>query len=363
MLYTRAIQHESRSAMASWLTSRTMVSPSRQITMSASFSLFSIRERLDHVSGQLKIKSKPGYGTQVTLVAPLRRDDTTTREERHEHENSPWVVPWRGSVMRETLRILVVDDDRRMTKTLANIFRVKGYEAVVAHSGSEALEKVMEGPLDYAQNKPFDYAQNGPLDCVLTDIRMPDLDGVELYRAIKARRPDLPVVLMTAYSADRLVEEGLEEGAIAALTKPLDINALLCFFSSLRWEQSVVVVDDDTRFCETLADILRQRSFAVTPVTDPYGVVERLKAKGQVVLLDMKLDGVGSLEVLKQIREQYPCLPVILMTGYREEMAQEIAVALKLGAYACLYKPFQIEELLQLLTKIRRQELRRVLGC
>jgi two-component system response regulator HydG len=273
--------------------------------------------------------------------------------------------------MSELLRILVVDDDRRMAKTLASIFRVKGYEAVVAHSGSEALNKMAGGPFGCAQDrpfggaqdKPFGCAQNGPFDCVLSDIRMPEMDGVELYRAIKARWPDLPMVLITAYSADRLVEEGLEEGAVAALTKPLDINALLRFFSSLRREHSVVVVDDDARFCQTLADMLQQRSFTVTPVTDPHGVVKMLKAEGQVVLLDMKLDGVGGLEVLRQIREHYPRLPVILVTGYREEMAQEIAVALKMGAYACLYKPFQIEELLQLLTRIRRQELRRVLGC
>jgi two-component system response regulator HydG len=257
--------------------------------------------------------------------------------------------------MRETLRILVVDDDRRMAKSLANIFRGKGYEAVVAHSGSEALEKVMESLLGCAQN--------APLDCVLTDIRMPDLDGVALYRAIKARQPDLPVVLMTAYATDRLVEEGLEEGVIAALTKPLDINALLCFFSSLHREHSVAVVDEDAQFCEILADKLKRRGFAMIPVADPYGVVERLKAKEQVVLLDMKPNGVGGLEVFKQIKKQYPHLPVILMTGYREEMAQEIAVASKMGAYACLYKPFQIEELLQLLTKIRRQDLRRALGC
>ena len=135
--------------------------------------------------------------------------------------------------MSETLRILVVDDDCRMAKTLANIFRFKGYEAVVAHSGSEALEKVMEGPFSYAQDRPFGCAQNGSFGCVLSDIRMPEMDGVELYRAIKARRPDLPMVLMTAYSTNRLVKEGLEEGAMAAFTKPVDIDALLALFSSL----------------------------------------------------------------------------------------------------------------------------------
>ena len=127
--------------------------------------------------------------------------------------------------MSELLRILVVDDDRTMAKTLASIFRVKGYEAVVAHSGSEALNKMAGGP--------FGYARNGSFDCVLSDIRMPEMDGVELYRAIKARWPDLPMVLITAYSADRLVEEGLEEGAVAAFTKPVDIDALLALFSSL----------------------------------------------------------------------------------------------------------------------------------
>ena len=247
--------------------------------------------------------------------------------------------------MSETLRILVVDDDRSMAKTLVDIFKVKGYEAEAAYSGPEALEKVAAGPFD----------------CVLTDIKMPKVNGVELYRAIKARRPDLPVVLMTAYSTDKLVREGLEEGAIASLTKPLDIGLLLAFFSFLRKERSIVIVDDDPQFCKTLGDILRARGFAVTQVTDPHDVVERIEAHGQVVLLDMKLNGIGGLAVLKEIREQYPHRPVILVTGYREEMASAIEAALQIGAYTCLYKPFEIDELLQLLTEVRRQDLGRVL--
>jgi len=199
-------------------------------------------------------------------------------------------------------------------------------------------------------------------DCVLTDIKMPEVNGVELYRAIKALRPDLPLVFMTAYSTDRFVKEGLEEGAIATLTKPLDINLLLSFFSSLRKERSIVIVDDDPQFCKTLGDILRARGFAVTQITDPHNVVGRVKPDGQVVLLDMKLNDVSGLEVLEEIRERYPRLPVVLVTGYRQEMGRAIEAALKIGAYTCLYKPFQIEELLQLVTEIRRQEQGRILG-
>ena len=92
------------------------------------------------------------------------------------------------------------------------------------------------------------------------------------------------------------------------------------------------------------------------------GYCEELKADGQVVLLDMKLKGVSGLDILKEIRVQYPHLPVVLVTGYREEMSGAVEAALKISAYTCLYKPFEIEELLQLLGEIRRQEMARILG-
>jgi CheY-like chemotaxis protein len=232
-----------------------------------------------------------------------------------------------------------------MAKTLCDIFQVKGYETEAAHSGREALEKV----------------KSQSFDCVLSDIKMPTVDGVELYRTIKAIQPDLPVVLMTAYSADSLVKEGLEEGVIAVLTKPLDIGLLLNFFSFLRKERSIAVVDDDPLFCGTLADILRLRGFAVTEITDPLAVVPRLERDAGVVLLDMKLNSVGGLTVLQEIKKQLPHLPVILVTGYRREMACAIEAALQLGAYTCLYKPFDIDEVLELLAQIRHQELRGIL--
>ena len=112
--------------------------------------------------------------------------------------------------MNKTLRILIVDDDCSMTRTLSDILRFTGYDTEIAHSGAEALEK-----LDLS----FDY--------IISDIKMPDMNGVELCRAIKARQPETPVILMTAYSADSLIQEGLAAGVLSILTKPLDIEKLL----------------------------------------------------------------------------------------------------------------------------------------
>jgi DNA-binding NtrC family response regulator len=227
-----------------------------------------------------------------------------------------------------------------------DILELNGYEAEAAHSGSEALDKV----------------DKGRFDCLITDIKMPQMNGVELYRAIKAMQPDLPVVLMTAYATDNLVKEGLEEGAIATLTKPLDINLLLGFFSTLRKERPIVIVDDDPEFCKTLGDILRVRGFQVTQITDPQHAVEGIGADVEVVLLDMKLNEITGLDLLKEIRARYPHMPVILVTGYRAEMAPAIQAALNINAYTCLYKPLQIDELIEVLREVHHQALARVLG-
>ncbi|MGD1994940.1 MAG: response regulator [Anaerolineae bacterium] len=248
--------------------------------------------------------------------------------------------------MADPTRILIVDDDPSMTKTLSDVFALEGYQSEVAHSGPEALSKIA----------------HSCFDCMLTDIRMPGLNGVDLYRAIKARQPGLPVVLMTAYSADMLIQQGLAEGAIAALTKPLKIDQLLAFLSSVRTGRTVVIVDDDPLFCQTLGDILRRRGYAIQAISCPDGVVSEIAADARVVLLDMRLNGVDGHQVFLQIREQHPNLPVILVTGYLREMAESVEQALGASAYTCLSKPLHMEQLLEALTEAWHQRLHQVLA-
>ena len=75
--------------------------------------------------------------------------------------------------MNPKLRILIVDDNRRVACTLADILSILGYAPVEAYSGAEALEKV----------------RLQVFDCVLTDVKMPGLDGLELYRQLRQVRP------------------------------------------------------------------------------------------------------------------------------------------------------------------------------
>lgn len=245
--------------------------------------------------------------------------------------------------MNQNLRILVVDDDRRMTRTLADILSMSGHEVVEVFSGPDALEKV----------------RTMTFDCVLTDVKMPEMNGVELHRQLREAQPGLPVVLMTAYAADALISQGLEEGVIGVFDKPLDMNQLLSFFISLSRNRVIVVVDDDTALCQMLGGILKIRGFNVELVTEPRADMELMEADAQVLLLDMKLDVVGELGKLKEIRKGYPTLPVLLITGHRHEMANIIQGALDIDAFiSYLYKPLDIPQLLETLAKLQVKRLK-----
>ena len=161
---------------------------------------------------------------------------------------------------------------------------------------------------------------------------------------------------MTAYSTHRLINESLEEGVVSVLSKPLDLNLILSFFSFLRKERSIVVIDDNYDFCQMIGEVLRERDFSVTEITDPHNM--EITKDVNIVLLDMKLNNTDGLEVLKDIKEKYPSMPVVLVTAYGEEMASKIKQALEVSAHTCLYKPFQLQELLKVIGEIRNKKLR-----
>ena len=247
--------------------------------------------------------------------------------------------------MNPKLRILIVDDDRRMTHTLSDILTLQGYTVSEAWSGPIALEKV---------KAEF-------FDCVLTDVRMPGMNGVELHRELQKLRPDLLVVLMTAYASENLLQQGLAQGAAGTLEKPLDLNILLDFFAMLSKTRTVAIVDDDPAFCQTIADILEMRGYRVVVTTDPHENIDQMVDQAEVLLLDMKLNRINGLDIMKKVRQNYPTLPVLLITGYRDEMAALIQGAEAIHAYASLYKPLAIPEFLKTLAKIQTEKYKRLL--
>jgi len=103
-------------------------------------------------------------------------------------------------------RVLVVDDDRRMRRTLQIVIERMGWESVGASDASEARAQL----------------STARFDLVLTDLKMPETSGIDLLEAIRAEHPKLPVILITAYGTIQTAVEAMRKGASDYVLKPFD---------------------------------------------------------------------------------------------------------------------------------------------
>ena len=107
--------------------------------------------------------------------------------------------------------ITVVDDDESVRESLPDLLKEFGFEAQTFSSAEEFLGS---GTLAAAS-------------CVITDVRMPGMDGIELQRRIRLERPTLPVILLSAHHNADIRQQAIDEGAAAFLYKPFDATDLL----------------------------------------------------------------------------------------------------------------------------------------
>ena len=251
----------------------------------------------------------------------------------------------------EKASILIVDDNASLCQTMSFILGRKGYAVATARDGLEALARVKE--------KPY--------NIIFMDIKMPLMDGVETYKRIKKVRPKAVVVMMTAYAVEDLIQEALQEGAYDIIYKPLDIEKMLALIERAKNNNRgalIMVVDDDPGTCIPLKNILSKRGYkACTAYTGEEAIAMARKKDHDIIFIDVKLPTINGLETYLAIREINPEAVVIMMTAYRQEVAELVEEALKNDAYTCLYKPLDMEELLRLVDEIREEATKgRIIG-
>ncbi len=113
--------------------------------------------------------------------------------------------------MKKLLRVLIVDDDPHMSTTLQDILTASGYEVETAGGAEEGLSRL----------------ERGAFDCVISDIRMPGMNGVRFQQAAVSKHGKVPFLFITAYAENELYKQAREQGAIGFLEKPLDLPLLL----------------------------------------------------------------------------------------------------------------------------------------
>ena len=190
-------------------------------------------------------------------------------------------------------RILVVDDDANLRKTLADILRLKGYEVVAAASGAEGIAE----------------AARALVNVVLIDLKLPDMSGIEVMVRIKLATPVTEAIILTGNASLDTAVEATNKGAFSYLLKPYEIDKLLRHIHRALDRQ------------QTQQEILRLASF---PKLDPSPVIE-VDAAGEVTYLNPAAE-----RLFPQLAVAQPALGVLgdlaLFTASVEQQVREFSV-------------------------------------
>jgi DNA-binding NtrC family response regulator len=108
------------------------------------------------------------------------------------------------------IRVLIVDDNRELAENLGELLELEGFAPTVMSSSRLALDRVKDLELDAA----------------VLDVRMPDVDGIELCAALSHAHPHARIVLVTAFTAERRLADAENAGALIVLPKPVPLDRL-----------------------------------------------------------------------------------------------------------------------------------------
>ena len=114
-------------------------------------------------------------------------------------------------VNSKPLKILLVDDERGFVDVISKRMSKRNFDVTKAYSGEEALQAL----------------RKTDFDAVILDLKMEDMDGIEILKIFKKIVPDLPVIMLTGHGSEEAARDGIELGASDYLTKPCDFDELI----------------------------------------------------------------------------------------------------------------------------------------
>jgi len=219
--------------------------------------------------------------------------------------------------------------------TLAANLHLEGFDVAEAGSVAEAEELL----------------RRDRFDLLLSDVRMPGIDGVTGLGRLREIQADLPAVFITGYDAEALAGEALARGAFTVLAKPVTIQQLVSVLRTCLTKPAVLVVDDEPAFLETLVEGLKLAGVSVRFASSGDEALARIDDGGvDVCVLDLVMPTNG-VEVLAEIQKRAPHVHVLAMTGH--DVSDLVRAVMRGGASRCLRKPFEVHILSRLIASAR----------
>ncbi len=234
------------------------------------------------------------------------------------------------------VHVLVVDDEEAVRATLAANLELAGFDVAEASSVKEAVA----------------HLKLRHVDMLVSDVRMPDRDGVSGLDDLRAVQPDLPAVFITGYDADGVIEPAMAKGAYTVLRKPVSVERVVDVVRRGARSPTVLVIDDEPAFLEALVANLQTSGIRVDRAADGASAIAALEAAHvDVCVVDLVLGEEDGADVAARIRARFPDVSVIAMTGH--EVGELVRSVIRGGAAHCLRKPFEMRLLTRLIARTR----------
>ncbi len=240
-------------------------------------------------------------------------------------------------------RILVIDDEEIICNLLKDTLTDEGYQVEAVTGSTEGLGKLVRGE---------------PFDIVITDIRMPKKDGMQVLREAKERVPDLIVIIITGYPSIETIRESSACNAFDYITKPLDPDVVSdCVKRSLNTRKlsrelkvpekppSILVVDDMQSALFLSEVILQDEGYHTEIAQNGSDALALFKQKNfDIVIADLHMPGMDGIELLNNIKKINIKTLVIIMTA-RPSIDSAIE-AFRHGAYDYITKPIDADTII-----------------
>lgn len=229
------------------------------------------------------------------------------------------------------MNILIVDDNRDLADGLSVVLEDEGHDVRVAYRADKALE------MFHAQLP----------EVLFLDVKLPDQNGVEVFRILHHEQPDVRIIMMTGYRLEQLLAEVVEKGDVAVLRKPFDMETLLKKLYEVAEEGIVLIADDDPDFADGMAQYLSthgKRTLIARTGTE--ALIMAASNKIDVLVLDLRLPVICGMDVYLELKNRGKVVPTIIVTGYGESEEKTIDTLRSMKVTGCLFKPFEPSSLI-----------------
>lgn len=238
--------------------------------------------------------------------------------------------------MKRPARVLIIDDDRDVAESLAEVVESRGHAVGLAFSGEEGLAKFR--------------AQD--FDVVFVDVKMPGMNGVETYLKVRKLRPNTSVVMMTGFSVEQVLRDATQRGALRVVDKSAagsEIVPIVQGFGARR----VVLGAANSSFASNLLATLRDAGYEVEVVSTGQETLDRVLDGGvECLIVDQQMPVLSGFDIYLGLSWIGRAVPTIIATHRAREHIEAMDL-LQPMADAILSKPFDPGMVLDEIDRLR----------